>query len=195
MNQPPHNRELEPGEPLSRRSKPAPQSAKTPSPAAETPQQADRGPVNRQKSAVPRLPSMSWKESARSRSTPEEQARNRAAEEARQDGISPKRVASLLAGVVPAVTLAAVLWLPLPLGDHGNVNLPCHFLAEKTRALVNQRMNPLTLLLNQDMLTRFIRIMERDRNGARCAIDLLGWVFLDRVPMATFEKAERRRTR
>ena len=38
MNRPPHNRELEPGEPLSRRSKPAPQSAKTPSPAAETPQ-------------------------------------------------------------------------------------------------------------------------------------------------------------
>ena len=50
--------------------------AQAESPATEAPQRADDAAVNRQKSAVPRLPSMSWKESARSRSTPEEQARN-----------------------------------------------------------------------------------------------------------------------
>ena len=137
---------------------------------------------------------MPWKESERSRSTPDEQARTRAADEMRrewQTRVDPRKVAPLL-GVV---ALAAVLWLPLPLGNHGNVNIPCHLLAERSRDFLNQRVNPIILLLSMDALTRLARAIERNRNGAHCASELLAWVFLDSPPVATFNKAERKITR
>ena len=105
---------------------------------------------------------------------------------------SPK-TAGGWAGIGGIVSLAAFLWLPLPLARHANVNIPCHLLAERTALFVNLHTPVLVRLFAEQHLLRTIRALERNRNGAQCAVDLLGWVLLDRIPVDAIEEAERRR--
>ena len=97
------------------------------------------------------------------------------------------------AGIIgAALALAAFFWLPLPLVRHANVNLPCHLLAERAAAYVEQRTPVLIRMFAEQELLRIIKNLERNRNGLECAANWLGWVVLDWVPLNALKEAERR---
>ena len=121
-----------------------------------------------------------------------------AADEDRSDAIPATAHALVFAlthwrSIGAALAVAAFLWLPLPLTRHSYVNLPCHWLADRTAVYASLNTPLLFQIFAEQELLRVIRNVERNRNGAECALNLFEWVFFDRIPEKALREAERRR--